>query len=424
MQTTTTAVTSASTIPIQSSTTTIPSSYFSSETCSKWPSLCGTRSYKGTILLLLNSRNDQIYPNGKRTGWHFTEALLPTEHFLSNGYSLQFISETGTAFVDESSVEGEMADSYAQKIWKDKTHPIHSLVGQIKSARDVLPSYGGYVGLYAAGGHGCEYEWGLRDAKIGDVHRLIAAMYERGSVVGLVCHAPSVLNGVVLSNGTKLVSGKKVTGFSTSAENKMIKGILEEWQRMGILTVQQCIETNGGIWDEPKNPMGEHVIVSGRLITGVNPASAKKLAKEMVIMIDKQIELGGPVNYDKIVNKELGGQQLGGQGLGGQHLGGQSIGQQYGSQQLGSQQYGSQTLGSQQLGSQQLGSQQLGSQQLGSQQLGSQQLGSQQLGSQQLGSQQLGSQQLGGQQLGGTKLANEFSEKPSTLYSGEQQRNL
>jgi len=49
--------------------------------------------------------------------------------------------------------------------------------------------------------------------------------------------------------------------------------------------------------------MGEFVVSDGRLITGMNPASAKKLANEMITMLDAAMKTGGTINYNKITGK-------------------------------------------------------------------------------------------------------------------------
>jgi putative intracellular protease/amidase len=51
-----------------------------------------------------------------------------------------------------------------------------------------------------------------------DALKITAAAYEAGKVVGAVCHGPIALTDVKLSDGTLLVKGKNVTGFSDDEE--------------------------------------------------------------------------------------------------------------------------------------------------------------------------------------------------------------
>lgn len=45
-------------------------------------------------------------------------------------------------------------------------------------------------------------------------------------------------------------------------------------------TMEEIVNVEGGQWSEASNPMGEYVRVSDRIVTGMNPASAKAVAVE------------------------------------------------------------------------------------------------------------------------------------------------
>jgi len=284
-------------------------SEWSEETRKKWPDLCKPCD-KGNLLMVLTSSRVAIYPDGKYTGYYFGEALLPYEQFTKAGYKCLFISPTGQATPDDNSIAGDKAEKYAVQVWNDKSHPIHKALQKIYRPEDLNDAMLRTInGLYTAGGHGCVYDL----PKATRLQNICARLYEGGGIVGMDCHGPCFLDNLTLSNGSKLVAGKKATGFSTSMEDKMIPGILNRWKAEGIKTVQECIETNGGLWQEPKDPMGEFVVMDQRLITGVNPASAKKLADEMILMLNKAMQLGGTMDYSKITGKadSLAGQQPG-----------------------------------------------------------------------------------------------------------------
>ena len=48
--------------------------------------------------------------------------------------------------------------------------------------------------------------------------KLAAEVYEKGGIVGAVCHGPASLINVQLSDGSYLLKGKKVTAFSNAEE--------------------------------------------------------------------------------------------------------------------------------------------------------------------------------------------------------------
>ncbi len=55
--------------------------------------------------------------------------------------------------------------------------------------------------------------WDFPDSK--DVNRISSAIYENGGFVAAVCHGPAALVNIKLSDGSYLVTGKKVTGFTS-----------------------------------------------------------------------------------------------------------------------------------------------------------------------------------------------------------------
>jgi putative intracellular protease/amidase len=71
-----------------------------------------------------------------------------------------------------------------------------------------------YDALFYPGGHGPL--WDLVDDA--DSIALIETMYASRKAVAAVCHAPSVLLKAKAVNGSSLVKGKSVTGFSNSEE--------------------------------------------------------------------------------------------------------------------------------------------------------------------------------------------------------------
>jgi putative intracellular protease/amidase len=71
-----------------------------------------------------------------------------------------------------------------------------------------------YDALFYPGGHGPL--WDLAEDR--NSIALIETMYAQGKPVSAVCHAPGVLRHAKAPNGSPLVQGKQVTGFSNSEE--------------------------------------------------------------------------------------------------------------------------------------------------------------------------------------------------------------
>lgn len=107
-------------------------------------------------------------------------------------------------------------------------------------------------------------------AKDPESHQLIREFYEKGNVVSAVCHGPAALTNVKLADGSYLVSGQEVTGFTNAEEDQA--GLSSAMPFM----LETQLEANGGKVLKA-DPWAAKVVVSGKngkLITGQNPASA------------------------------------------------------------------------------------------------------------------------------------------------------
>jgi len=50
----------------------------------------------------------------------------------------------------------------------------------------------------------------------------------------------------------------------------------------GYKTMEEVVRAAGGDWHESANPMADYTQTSDRIVTGMNPASAKSVAHEMM----------------------------------------------------------------------------------------------------------------------------------------------
>ncbi len=71
-----------------------------------------------------------------------------------------------------------------------------------------------YSAIFYAGGHGTMWDF----ADNVELARIGAAIYDRGGVVGAVCHGPAGLVNLKLADGSYLVAGKKVAAFTNEEE--------------------------------------------------------------------------------------------------------------------------------------------------------------------------------------------------------------
>jgi putative intracellular protease/amidase len=133
-----------------------------------------------------------------------------------------------------------------------------------------------YMAVYFVGGHGAM--WDFPDNE--DVKKLAADMYEKGGIVGSVCHGAAALINVKLSTGEFLIKDKNLTGFTNSEEKEVKKDAVVPF------LLETALIKNGAKFQAKPNWQA-NVQVADRLVTGQNPASSKGLGEQMVKLLDQ-----------------------------------------------------------------------------------------------------------------------------------------
>jgi len=223
---------------------------------------------KKKILFVVTSHNIKGH-TGKPTGYYLSEVTHPWKVLRNAGYEIDFVSPRG----GKAPVEGlDLKDPVNKKFWENKIYK-HK-VENTKKPSEINPDE--YQGVYYAGGHGTMWDFPDNEA-LADITRRI---YERGGVVGAVCHGPSGFVNLKLSDGSYLVSGKKINSYTNEEE---IAGGLEKV--VPFLLESKLIHR--GAKFEKSGPKQPHVSRDERLITGQNPASAKGVGEAMADELKK-----------------------------------------------------------------------------------------------------------------------------------------
>lgn len=210
------------------------------------------------VLIVLTSHG---YLGGVRgTGYYVPEAAHPWEVFRRAGFEVDVASVRG----GEPPVDG----------FDDRDGVQVAFRAEYQVTRAVRDVGGGYDAVFYAGGHGTMWDFPGDP----DVARLGREVYERGGVVAAVCHGPSALVGLTLSDGSHLVAGKRVAAFTNSEEKAA--GVAEV---VPFLLADALVER--GARHEPAADFQPQVVVDGRLATGQNPASAVPLAERVVALL-------------------------------------------------------------------------------------------------------------------------------------------
>ncbi|MFO0611606.1 MAG: type 1 glutamine amidotransferase domain-containing protein [Polyangiaceae bacterium] len=222
-----------------------------------------TVSARRTVLIVLTS-HDKKGSTGQKTGAYFPEFVHPHRVFVDAGLDVAFASTRG----GKAPLDGVDRGDPLQAAFLDDPRLVRQ-IEETRAPRDLRAS--DYAAIFFSGGHGTM--WDFPDQP--ELARLAADIYEAGGVVGAVCHGPAGLLNVTLSNGQHLVAGKEVAAF-TNDEERAVK--LEEV--VPFLLADELVKR--GAKHVPAGNWKANVIVSERLVTGQNPASAKGVAEKMV----------------------------------------------------------------------------------------------------------------------------------------------
>ncbi|GGK55932.1 dihydroxyacetone kinase [Planomonospora parontospora subsp. parontospora] len=213
------------------------------------------------ILTVLTS-HDRLGDTGRTTGFYVSEAAQPWEVFRKAGFEVELASIAG----GEPPQDGH---DPADPVQREFTEAFGEELRKTPRLADVDPA--GYDAVFFAGGHGTMWDFPGDE----DVARVARAVYERGGVVAAVCHGPSALVDVTLSDGSHLVSGRRVAAFTNAEEAAVgLTGVVP-------FLLADALTERGALHSAAPDFTG-HAVRDGRLVTGQNPASAVRVAEEVV----------------------------------------------------------------------------------------------------------------------------------------------
>ena len=129
-----------------------------------------------------------------------------------------------------------------------------------------------YDAIYYTGGHAVMWDF-LNDPALQEITKNI---YEKGGIVSSVCHGYCGLLNVRLSNGQRLINGKKMTGFTWTEE--VLAGVAKKVP----YNAEQLAKEYGAKFSKKCIPFMSYAVRDGNLITGQNPFSAKLTAARVI----------------------------------------------------------------------------------------------------------------------------------------------
>ncbi|SEO55209.1 type 1 glutamine amidotransferase domain-containing protein [Actinacidiphila rubida] len=207
----------------------------------------------------------QLGSTGQRSGYTVMEAADPWSVLTEAGWSVEFTTVQGGPPPEDGFDQAPMPLVPAFRADEGVQHKLE----HAPKPEDVDPD--SFDLVFYVGGHGAMWDF-PRNA---DLERIGARVYENGGIVAAVCHGPAVFVNLRLSDGTPLVAGKNMTGFSNLEERTIHRETIVPF------LLQTTLEGLGAHYSSA-GFMEPHVVSDDRLVTGQNPVSALGVARAAV----------------------------------------------------------------------------------------------------------------------------------------------
>jgi len=231
---------------------------------------------KKKVLIAVTSHN-QLGDTGKLTGYYLPEVTHPYAQLAGQGIDIDIVSvQGGAAPMDLGS--RDLTDPINVRFLNDPE--LMAKLERTLSPAEVDPD--DYAGIIFAGGHGTMWDFPGATSLLATA----AAIYERGGVVGAVCHGPAALTELRIEGGEYLVAGKRVAAFTDAEEEAVgLAGVVP-------FLLETRLRERGALHEGAAN-FQEKIVVDGRLITGQNPASATGVGAAVAEVIGSTVALTG-----------------------------------------------------------------------------------------------------------------------------------
>ena len=223
------------------------------------------------VLIVLTS-HDTLGNTGRKTGFWLEELAAPYYTFKDAGAEIVLASpKGGQPPLDPKSNEPSFQTDVTRRFEADK----EANAQLATTLRLDSVSQSDFDTVFYPGGHGPLWDLAEDSHSIALIESFIGA----GKPVALVCHAPGVLRHVKAADGTPLVAGRKVTGFTNTEEAAV------ELTNIVPFLVEDELKAKGGIYSQGPD-WGSYVVQDGLLITGQNPASSSEAAHLLMAQIN------------------------------------------------------------------------------------------------------------------------------------------
>lgn len=219
------------------------------------------------VLFVLTS-HEELGNTGNKTGFWLEEFSDPYYLLTDNGIAVTIASPKGGRPPMDPSSAAENYQTEGTKRFTNDTQLQELLSNTIKLKKINVADYDA---VFYPGGHGPL--WDLAEDK--NSISILEEFFNANKPIAAVCHAPAIFKKTKKQDGTPLVKGLKVTGFSNSEETASGLAEVVPFLVEDMLTENGAIYSKGADWTT-------YVVEDGSLITGQNPASAKLVSEKLL----------------------------------------------------------------------------------------------------------------------------------------------
>lgn len=167
--------------------------------------------------------------------------------------------------LDPRSMKSSYIDEATIELYKNREFQKDALA-QSKKPSDV--SAEDYIAVYYTGGHGVM--WDFPDNE--ELAQISLSVYENGGYLTSVCHGIAGLLNLKDQDGKYLIEGKNITGFTATEEVLSGKNSVVPFSN-------EAVAKEHGANFKKKRAFSPYAVQDGKLITGQNPQSPRKVAQ-------------------------------------------------------------------------------------------------------------------------------------------------
>ncbi|KAI4869221.1 ThiJ/PfpI family protein [Hypoxylon rubiginosum] len=207
---------------------------------------------------ILDSDRKPIRP----TGWYLPEFAHPYEVLSPKSEIVIASPKGGVSPLDPHSLQPWIQDDSSSASFYNTKKALWENTAKVS---EFLGRADEFDAIFFPGGHAPMFDLATDEDSIA----LIGEFWAKGKVTAAVCHGPAAFVNVALPGGGNIMEGRDVSGFSSAEEDAM------DMSKYMPFVLEDKMKADGGVYHKAADLWAPTVCVSGKLITGQNPASAK-----------------------------------------------------------------------------------------------------------------------------------------------------